>query len=292
MRLMIELFLKSIPVVLLLVVLGGAIIFYGFNTVYEPEERTPLQLLADFYANAGAELLSIALTVFVIDTLNNWRAIRERKEELILQMSSPSRSFALEAVRLMALKDYLQDGSLRGKRLEKANLKGADLREADLREVNLSQARLTRAKLNKAKLRKADLRGAQLQDAELTRACLCEADMGPNVLSPENVTQLDRAKLNNAQLEKADLRQADLERADLRDANLRGAALRDANLSGADLSGADLSGADLRGANLFGANLSGAKKLDHVIANEGLRLPDGQAWFEGISWRQFTDPPT
>jgi hypothetical protein len=187
-------------IAIIILLLGLLVIVTGFMYLYPPGQRTIKQFVTDLYANGGAELLSIAVTVLVIDGLNQRRATREQKEALILQMGSPDRGFAIEATRILASKGWLEDGSLTGADLCGANLSGASLGGADLRD--------------------ADLRGADLRDADLSGASLSGADLSatlPGVLSGANLTG-------------AGLRYADLRGADLSGANLTGADLRYANL--------------------------------------------------------------
>jgi hypothetical protein len=130
------------------------------------------QLVLDLWSNLSVELASIVITVLVIDALNRRRAIAEEKQDLILQMGSPDNAFALEAVRKLRARGWLQDGSLQRARLERANLQCADLSHA-----NLHGAYLVRADLRETKLYEANLSGAILNDADLGKANLTRADL-------------------------------------------------------------------------------------------------------------------
>jgi len=136
----------------------------------------PFPLVADFYANISTELASVALTVLVIDALNERRAIQQEKEFLMLQMSSPTNAIAREAVRVLRVRGWLIDGTLKRANLLRANLRKAFLEKADLREAFLLKADLSGAYLQWANLKGtreleltqlvqvAYLRGATLQD--------------------------------------------------------------------------------------------------------------------------------
>jgi hypothetical protein len=102
----------------------------------------PLPIVADFYANISTELVSIAVTVLVIDALNERRAIQQEKANLILQMSSPTNSIAKEAVRVLRMRGWLTDGTLKGANLQRANLRNAFLEKADLRGIFFYEADL------------------------------------------------------------------------------------------------------------------------------------------------------
>jgi hypothetical protein len=167
-------------------------------------------LVQDLWANLGTELAGIALTILVIDALNARRTTDEEKKRLILQMGSPENGFAVEAVRMLRVRGWLEDGSLAGAHLWTANLAGADLSQASLPT---------------AKLMKANLRGAHLMEANLQEASLAAA-------------QLQQARLEHARLQGAWLSLANLEGASLHKAKLQGAHLDGAHLEGADLAGA------------------------------------------------------
>ena len=123
--------------------------------------------IEDFLANVSTELASIAITVLIIDSLNERRSIEQQKADLILQMSSPDNAFAQEAVRKLRARGWLKDGALYGADLRWANLRKGELWSANLQGVNLDQADLTGARLEKA-----DLRGARnVTDEQLEYVC-------------------------------------------------------------------------------------------------------------------------
>lgn len=125
----------------------------------------PLPIVADFYANISTELVSIAITVLVIDALNERRAIQQEKENLILQMSSPTNLIAKEAVRVLRMRGWLTDGTLKGANLQRANLRNAFLEKADLRGIFLYEA-----DLQGAFLQRSNLEGARkLEDDQLAQ---------------------------------------------------------------------------------------------------------------------------
>src|SRR5258708_23748839 len=78
-------------------------------------------LVTDFYANVSSGLAIVALTVLIIDKLNQRRANQRQKEALILQMGSPDNGFAIEAIRILRNRGWLTDGSLEGKNFNGAN---------------------------------------------------------------------------------------------------------------------------------------------------------------------------
>jgi hypothetical protein len=109
----------------------------------------------------------------------------QARKDLILQMGSPTNSFAIEAVRALRAQGWLQDGTLEG-----ASLSGADLQYADLSDACLKGVDLSRANLQDTNLTSANLEGATMKASKLRRSELCGAN------------------LKNANLEEADLKDA------------------------------------------------------------------------------------
>jgi hypothetical protein len=218
-------------------------------------------LLTRFYIGASTELVSIAVTLLLVDAILQRRGVERRKQDLTVDLGSDDNRFALDAVRRLRAHGWLGDGTLRGADLRRANLRGADLHGA-----NLDGADLGGADLSGADLSQASLKGANLSEADLSGADLSRADVQGGDLTGVN---LRRADLIHANLQGVDLRLADLNRAFLRGASLKEADLRfcrmqEADLRDADLTDARLGRADLEGANLSAADLGGAD-LSHVV---------------------------
>lgn len=134
-----------------MLVLALSIAAYGYIDLHS-NWLTPLPLIADFYANVATELASIAITVLVIDGINERRAVQQEKQSLILQMSSPTNFIAKEAARVLLMRGWLTDGTLHRANLLRANLRKAFLPKADLRGVYLHKASLMDAYLQEANL--------------------------------------------------------------------------------------------------------------------------------------------
>jgi hypothetical protein len=193
---------RSVALVLaalgLLIAIGGSLY----------EQNTMGGVIKAFYANASSELISIALTVLVIDWLYDRHDKNQKRTDFIRQMGSRVNEVALEAVEHLRISNWLTDGSLRGAVILNGNLEGVDLREADLREASLNRANLKGADLNSARLQGARFRGAILS-AKLHKADLQDAD-------------LSGADLQNAELQMANLSRTVLKGANLRRVNLQG----------------------------------------------------------------------
>ncbi|MCP4935772.1 MAG: pentapeptide repeat-containing protein [bacterium] len=147
--------------------------------------------------------------------------------------------------------------------LEDRSIEGMNLSRANLGEVNLSGASMIGTNLVEANLRLSNLTGVRLCEADLAGADLYGA-------------KLEAADLGSAKLEAVNLVEANLEGAVLEEANLKGAYLTSACLKGAFVSRADLNGVVLHGANLEGAsmvetNLEGADlELANLVGTVGL----------------------
>jgi uncharacterized protein YjbI with pentapeptide repeats len=168
-----------------------------------------------YSTNVYTELIGVSLTILVLDRRAKQRSIAERKETLIFQMGSPIRDTAVDAVRVLRRKGWLEDGSLKGTILWHTNLQEADLRDANLQKGNLFLANLEGANLGRANLQRAYLGVADLQRAKLTYANLEEATLFK--------ANLQGAYLNYANLEGSNWHPTNLQEANLKYANLQGA---------------------------------------------------------------------
>lgn len=165
---------------LVLLLLGLIVIVVG--QLSQSETFSLSEAFANLWSNLGTELISVAISVLVIERLLQAHETRQEKARLIRDLGSKDNGIALQAVGELKARRWLQDGSLHGACLSEANLQGADLDGADLRHAklygaNLRNARLVRANLEWAYLRRADLRGANLCEANLERAALSQAQL-------------------------------------------------------------------------------------------------------------------
>jgi uncharacterized protein YjbI with pentapeptide repeats len=206
---------------------------------------------AGLLLNFGTEMAGALVTYALLELVIGRREGREaKKAELIAQLGSQVEDVAIAATEELSRQGWLDDGSL----------EGASLYRANLQEVYLFGANL----------HKAFLDGANLQ-----RAVLSETD-------------LQEAYLSGANLQEAVLYGANLQGAFLRGANLQGAVLCGANLQGAFLDGADLQGTDLSRANLQRAILVFSE--EEAKFNKDTTLPDRTKWVSDIDMARFTDP--
>lgn len=228
---------------------GLAISIIGFSL--DKGNHSLQDFIRVFYANAGTELISIAITALVIDFLHERRHNQQLKQQLIRDIGSRSHEFALRAIADLKENDWLDEA------LPQAMLSSADLRGVDLSNHNLDNLNFTKALLRYARLNRASLRNS----------CL-----------------------SYAILEKAELKGADLSHADLTEADLSGAIAQHANLSKACLYSAQLSHTDLSGAMLVSANLCHVDLTTVNLQNAYLKgvLYDAETvWPDGVNPQQL-----
>jgi len=123
--------------------------------------------LDELWPNIIPELLSIALTVFIIDTLNKRHAEDETKKILIEQLKSQNNAVASQALAEMEARGWLWRGVLRGVYLASSNLDNNSFINVDFKRVNFSFASLKNTNwfetdLEDAVLHQVDLHGATL----------------------------------------------------------------------------------------------------------------------------------
>lgn len=254
----------------------------------------------DYLMSLFTNVLSIFVTVFVLDELAQKREERQKdyelKERLILQMGSPNNSLAIEATRILRQKQWLTDGSISGAILIGANLMEADLMEATLKECILTGANLNNANLEGADLTKADLTEVSLDRGILVRATCFETQLESSSLKATWLmyANLNKANLNNAVLESSFLLSADLSYASLQRTNLRNSYSWNVNFRGANLRDADLAEA-----HFWGMDPKEKKFIDGKFNLKGLQvaqfntetiLPDGTYWRSQTDMSRFTDP--
>lgn len=163
-------------------------------------------LFGDFYANVSSELLSIVITVLVLDRFYSQRQNEQELRRLKALLGSEENVVTKMAVAELSARQWLYDGSCRGTMLENANLQSARLNMANFQGSDLTRANLHRANLGGAKLN-ASLLLANLQGANLGAANLRGADLGG--------ANLQGAFLNGANLKSADLDEANLQHANV-----------------------------------------------------------------------------
>lgn len=192
--------------------------------------------------------------------------------------------------------------SLRGIRLEGANLRRAVFRGADLRE-----ARLYRARMERADLEGSDLRSAGLVEARMSFVNLRKADLTGAVLSgvyslgadlreaklsgsSNHVQRFLYADARGAEFESAKLLVSQFFWSDLRGAVFRNAQLERASFVRARLEGADFSGASLPGSDFSEAVLRGVRFAGSDLSRAVGLLPNGLAGTADLAGAKLDAP--
>lgn len=208
-------------------------------------------ILGDFYANASSEMLSIVITVAIVDRIYNRQAEHRELNRLKALLKCNESVVTKIAIAELRASGWLRDGSLE---------------HVDLVDTNLEGGELYGVKLNKAFLIRANMKNASLVAAILQDAVLIKS-------------KLENANLLGANLEGAVICEANLERVNLMTAKMRGVNLLRANLKCANLNGADLEGANLIDANLEGAIIRNVNFEKAQLG--GAILPNGQPFQSG-----------
>ena len=162
----------------------------------------------NLYTELLGVVLSVVMTVFVIDVMNRRRDERRRQEELkkslLLEVRSPD---ALEARK--AIHRLNQYGWLQGE-------------NGVLRDIYLP-----RNKLGRVDLKLANLSNSYLYGSDLSGSSFAGATLDNSVLQNANLAgcHFNGAKMRNVDLENANLRNASLVNVDFRGANLKNANL-------------------------------------------------------------------
>ena len=164
------------------------------------------QWFSDWLHGLSTEMVGAAITTiflgWILVLAQRYDAEQARKTDLKFQVSSPSNEFAVEAVRLLGLHGWLEDGTLNGIIIRRANLQGADLDRADLEgaifsNTNLNGSFLADSNLRGALILKTDVQNADLENADLAGAILMGANLQGANLEGANVEIADISTFRN-----------------------------------------------------------------------------------------------
>lgn len=180
----------------LLFAFGGFINHYYLITT-GPNGSVFGEWLEQNYANVSWELISIFITVGIIQATYEKKRHDEQIDRLMRETSSEVRDVAVKAVEDLREEGKLIDGSLHSHSFWRGNLPNGSFYNGELVESNFSYAILNGANFNGAQLRRASFEGVSAK-----------------------VSHFHRAILENVNMFMADLEGADFLDADLLDANL------------------------------------------------------------------------
>jgi uncharacterized protein YjbI with pentapeptide repeats len=241
--------IRRTPVRLVAVILGIAGIFIGIGKELIAGIGL-VQAILNFFLNIGNDLFGIAITVLVIDLLNEKNEEYYQKEKLIRELASKDNGIALRALMDLDARGWLSDGTLMNAILIEANLIGIGLNNAKLPYVSLEKANMKDASLSKT-----DLSNANLIDVNLQNCFMQEIN------------------LENANLWRSNLSSTILERV-----NLRNATLWQVNFQGAFINDCDLHNTDMRSSNLKEVSISNSDSFKTANRICGAIMPDGQRY--------------
>ncbi|MEM9953185.1 MAG: pentapeptide repeat-containing protein [Chloroflexota bacterium] len=160
---------------------------------------------SDYWQGISTEFFGAVVTTVLLGLgvliFEQYQDIQNRKAELILQMGSDERVWAIEAVRQLDVEGWLSDGALNNAILWNADLTNADLRLADLTNANLYGVNFTNARSNNANFMNAYLDAANFTNADLDDANFTNADL---LFANFTNAYLDAANFMNANLRLAD----------------------------------------------------------------------------------------
>lgn len=184
-----------------LVTLTSFFLLVGALFISDGFESESGETIHNLMLNFAFTLLGVALTVLVIDRLNEKRSKAERKDTLIRDLGVGDKSVSLRALNELANVFALTDGSLSKK----------DFTKSEFFEIDLAGFVADNALFIGSKFIKCDLANSSLIEASLNDAFF------------------EKCGMDQSNLEKASMIQSTFIACDLRNANITGADLRGAH---------------------------------------------------------------
>ena len=182
-----------------LVFLLASVIVIIVGHYYQYDTFKLKEFIIDFYANIGAELGSIAITIIIVDRIVRRQEEKEStiqiKNKLLNDLHSPVNSIANNAVHELRTLGKLtgQDAwTISAKLGGKADLTNARLYDANFYGARLIGANFSSADLRNANFYDADLTGANLFDADITGSKFNENTVLPDGHSWNKDTDLSK----------------------------------------------------------------------------------------------------
>lgn len=149
-----------------------------------------------FYANISTELISISITVLVIERLIRKREENELKRQLVRELRSTDSAITMRALDELNARGWSIEGVIRRAHLLRANFKGAYLKNVDLSYAWMREANFENSFMQGIKLKGAVLVGANFLGAKaLTATQLSEATMLLAAIMPNGKTYDGRFNL-------------------------------------------------------------------------------------------------
>ena len=264
--------IKTTGVIILILGVG-----LGFLYLYPPTWWLG-GVINSFYTNLSTELISIAITILLINYLYEKKEEKNTKRRLIRELGSEDKGFSSRAVKELCEKKWLYDGSVNGCDLSNANLSGLNLSKAKLKNVNLTDANLTGTIF-----KDADLSGAIIKDALLVNANLAKCKLeGVKMIN----CNLYKANLNGVVVNNnADLMNSNFELAEFIDAEISDTRMEDAHLNYAQFVRVKVTNTNFLRADFLNLNIDNAifERCDfNSLKNWKETMNYSSAKFQGI----------
>lgn len=224
-----------------------------------------------FYAEIATSLLSISLTVLLIDRLYERREAVTLKQRLLRELGSSDNGFAVRAAKEVRAQGWMADGSLTKCDLSLANLANANFQGAIVIDTNCYKAHLIDANFKGAKFTGGSFHETLFNGATLDDTIV---DGDADFLKAE----FAGASLRDIQLPGAKLEEAVFFRADLSNANLAGARMRGAKFHEANLDKAILDRANL-------ADIKGWEQIRSMVGASIAAIEDAPAGFKDLAYK-------
>jgi uncharacterized protein YjbI with pentapeptide repeats len=238
----------------LITTVGIVFLVVGISLVFlnkYPDNWKFSSFIKEYYANLSCELISIAITILLIDYLYEKKEKGATKKRLLRELGSEDRGFTSRALKELKELGSLTDGSLIGLDLSKANLSGLDFSNANLSKVNFENALLNGTVFKSANLDGTILNGAEMREANLENCSFTNTKM--------KKCNLYGALLNNSKITNVDLMKSNLELSELIDVIIIDTKLEDANLKLANLTRIKITNCHLLRTDVHSINAKNAK---------------------------------
>lgn len=167
------------------------------NSIFKSET-----FFQDFVPNVVTEFIGIAITILLIEELNERREKRKLRDRLKRELWSKDQGITLRAINELREHGWLADGGLENINLPYSVLDRAELKGVIMNGANFHKASLQRSYIGHAQLRNVNFSGANLSYSILNHSDLTGSDLTGALLdgaSFENVI-LANAKISETQL--------------------------------------------------------------------------------------------
>ena len=284
-------FRKTLLVRYVGVILLGIGLYIAFNYYDYPADGDLVKVVQDFYANASAELISIAITILIVDFLYDVRNGEYERQNLIRDFASGVDSLTKRAYRELREKKLLTNRKLRGANLSHADLSGYDLKGSYLVGVDFSNATLNLTDFTGSKLSNCNFAGATGTKTKFERCELYNCTFSDTEFKDSNFKGafLDGSKGEVILFNDSDFTGATFGAVEFADANFKLAHLVDATFVGGVLNHPDFDNTDFTGCTFTRTNFEHVMNFQSIIGAKqssfvGIKhnVPEFGAWKQAL----------